>query len=77
TLYGALMAYLLFNPLAAKLGIRSDEEVMIRYIMVEGILSVQAGENPRIVEEKLKSFLPPAERDRVRRERAEGVSAHV
>lgn len=77
TLYGALMAYLLFNPLAAKLGIRSDEEVMIRYIMVEGILSVQAGENPRIVEEKLKSFLPPAERDKVRRERAEGVSAHV
>ena len=77
TLCGALMAYLFFNPLAAKLGIRSEEEVMIRQIMVEGILSVQAGENPRIVEEKLKSFLPPVERHRVRRERAEGVSAHV
>jgi chemotaxis protein MotA len=50
---------------------------MIRQIMVEGILSVQAGENPRIVEEKLKSFLPPAERHKVRRERAEGVGAHV
>ena len=40
---------------------------MIRQVMVEGILSVQAGENPRIVEEKLKSFLPPAQRDRVGR----------
>ncbi|NLY91230.1 MAG: motility protein A [Firmicutes bacterium] len=77
TLYGAVMAYLIFNPIAAKLGIRTDEEIMIRQIMVEGILSVQAGENPRIVEEKLKSFLPPAERHKVRRERAEGVAVHV
>jgi chemotaxis protein MotA len=77
TLYGAVMAYLLFNPIAAKLGVRTDQEIMIRQIMVEGILSVQAGENPRIVEEKLKSFLPPAERHKVRRERAEGVGAHV
>lgn len=77
TLYGALMAYFLFNPIAAKLGIRSEEEVMIRQVMVEGILSVQAGENPRIVEEKLKSFLPPAQRDRVGRERIEGVGLNV
>lgn len=79
TLYGALMAYLVFNPLAAKLGIRSDEEVLIRQVMVEGILSVQAGENPRIVEEKLKSFLPPSRRAGVRRERIreEGVGARV
>lgn len=77
TLYGAIMAYMLFNPLAAKLGIRTEEEIMIRQIMVEGILSVQAGENPRIVEEKLKSFLPPAERYKVRRERVEGVASHV
>lgn len=77
TLYGALMAYFLFNPIAAKLGIRSEEEVMIRQVMVEGILSVQAGENPRIVEEKLKSFLPPAQRDRVGRDRIEGVGLNV
>lgn len=77
TLYGALMAYFLFSPIAAKLGIRSDEEVMIRQVMVEGILSVQAGENPRIVEEKLKSFLPPAQRENVGRDRAEGVGLNV
>jgi len=77
TLYGAVMAYMIFNPIAAKLGIRTEQEIMIRQIMVEGILSVQAGENPRIVEEKLKSFLPPAERYKVRRERVEGVAAHV
>jgi len=77
TLYGALLAYFIFNPIAAKLGIRSQEEVMIRQVMVEGILSVQAGENPRIVEEKLKSFLPPARRDNVGRDRAEGVGLNV
>ena len=79
TLYGALMAYLIFNPIAAKLGIRSEEEILLRQVMVEGILSVQAGENPRIVEEKLKSFLPPSERAGVKRERfsGEGVSMNV
>ena len=77
TLYGALLAYFIFNPIAAKLGIRSQEEVMIRQVMVEGILSVQAGENPRIVEEKLKSFLPPARRDNVGRDRPEGVGLNV
>lgn len=77
TLYGALMAYFLFNPIAAKLGIRSEEEIMIRQVMVEGILSVQAGENPRIVEEKLKSFLPPTQRHRVGRDRTEGVGLNA
>jgi len=79
TLYGAVMAYLVFNPIAAKLGIRSEEEILIRQVMVEGILSVQAGENPRIVEEKLKSFLPPSERAGVKRERhrEEGVGVNV
>ena len=77
TLYGAVMGYMVFNPIGAKLGIRTAEEVMIRQVMIEGILSVQAGENPRIVEEKLKSFLPPAKRVHVRRERPEGVSVNV
>lgn len=77
TLYGAVLGYMIFNPIAAKLGLRTDEEVMIRQVMIEGILSVQAGENPRIVEEKLKSFLPPSKRDYVRRERPEGVTVNV
>lgn len=76
TLYGALMANFLFLPIAGKLGIRSGEEALMRQIMIEGILSIQAGENPRIVEEKLKSFLPPKEREGIQRKKGtEEVSA--
>ncbi|MFZ5966585.1 MAG: flagellar motor protein [Bacillota bacterium] len=62
TFYGSVMANLVFIPLAAKLKIRSKEEILIKEIMVEGLLSIQAGENPRIIEEKLKAFLPPKAR---------------
>lgn len=72
TFYGALGSYLLVNPIAAKLKLRSDEEVLLRQVMIEGILSIQAGENPRIVEEKLKAFLEPKARQAaVLRERTE------
>jgi chemotaxis protein MotA len=69
TFYGAVAANFLFLPIAGKLSIRSREEILVRQIMIEGILSIQAGENPRIVEEKLKSFLPPKERDAIQRRR--------
>ncbi len=59
TLYGAVLANLIFLPMAAKLKIKSTEELQFKEIMIEGILSIQAGENPRILEEKLKAFLPP------------------
>ncbi len=62
TLYGAVAANLVFIPVAGKLRLKSDEEILIKQVMIEGILSIQAGENPRIVEEKLKSFLSPGER---------------
>lgn len=82
TLYGVILAYLIFLPLAGKLKIRSREEIILRQVMVEGILSIQAGENPRIVEEKLKSFLSPAQREGVSRQRrqermAQGVGLNV
>ena len=64
TLYGSVLANLIFLPLAGKLRSRSDEEVLYRQIMLEGILSIQAGENPRLVEEKLTAFLPPQQRNR-------------
>lgn len=64
TLYGALLANLLFNPLAGKLRIRSLEEVLLKEVMIEGVLSIQAGENPRIVREKLNAFLA-TERERI------------
>ncbi|MBU5483028.1 MotA/TolQ/ExbB proton channel family protein [Clostridium sp. MSJ-11] len=62
TFYGSLMAYLFFNPMAANLALKSDEEAAIREMMLEGILSIQSGVNPRIVEEKLISYLSPEER---------------
>ena len=41
----------------------NDNEMMIKEITVEGLLSIQAGENPRVIEEKLKSFIAPAQRE--------------
>ena len=62
TLYGVVSANALFIPLANKLGQASREEALMREIMIEGILSIQAGDNPRIVKEKLSAFLPPSMR---------------
>ncbi len=65
TFYGTLFANLIFNPIAGKLRVRTSEEVLLREVMIEGILSIQAGENPRIVEEKMKVFLAPRLRDNI------------
>ena len=59
TLYGALLANLVALPLADKLGVRSDEELLSKMIILRGVMSIQSGDNPRIVEQKLKTFLPP------------------
>lgn len=63
TLYGSLVANWLCNPIAGKLKVNNDIEMMMKEITVEGILSIQAGENPRVIEEKLKSFLAPSARN--------------
>lgn len=63
TLYGAVMANFFFLPMAGKLGEKNNSEMTIKNIMIEGLLSIQAGDNPRIVEEKLKAFLPPKDRE--------------
>ncbi|HSV32223.1 MAG TPA: MotA/TolQ/ExbB proton channel family protein [Atribacteraceae bacterium] len=60
TLYGAVVANLICLPVANKLKLRSNEEILLREVIIEGILSIQAGDNPRIVEEKLKSFFSPS-----------------
>lgn len=62
TLYGSILANWLCSPVANKLSSQNDEEIKLKEIMIEGILSIQAGENPRVIEEKLKSFLPPKAR---------------
>ncbi len=63
TLYGSLIANWLCNPVASKLKVNSDIEIMLKEVTVEGLLSIQAGENPRVIEEKLKSFLSPKARN--------------
>lgn len=66
TFYGAVLANLIFIPVAGKLGVKSQEEILLKEVMIEGILSIQAGDNPRIVGEKLKAFLAPKVRDNLR-----------
>jgi len=70
TLYGSLLANWIATPVANKLKANNGAEMMVKEIMIEGLLSIQAGENPRVIEEKLKSFLAPA--DRVAEEDAGG-----
>jgi len=62
TLMGVGAANVIFLPIANRLKAISAEEVELRVMTLEGILSIQAGDNPRLVAEKLMSFLPPAER---------------
>jgi len=59
TFYGAVIANLVFSPLAEKLAIRSDEESLVMKIIMDGVLSLVAGDNPKIVQEKLETYLPP------------------
>ena len=72
TLYGSLIANWICTPFANKLKTNNDLEVVIRQITIEGLLSIQAGENPRVIEEKLKSFLSPAAREAMGTETAVG-----
>ena len=63
TFYGSVIANWLCNPVATKLGVNNANEIMMKEVTVEGLLSIQAGENPRVIEEKLKSFLSPTARE--------------
>ncbi len=62
TLYGSLMANMFFTPIAGKLALRSREEVRFKTIILEGIICIQSGMNPRIIEEKLSALIPPGNR---------------
>lgn len=75
TLYGVGTANLVYLPLGSKLKRKSEEESLMREVMIAGILSIQAGDNPQIVEEKLKSFLPPSVRSGIGRNQASGRGA--
>ncbi|MDQ6930095.1 MAG: motility protein A [Candidatus Eremiobacteraeota bacterium] len=63
TFFGILFANLLWLPIASKIKERNGQLLLVREIMIEGILSIQAGDNPRLLEEKLHAFLDPSERE--------------
>ena len=71
TLYGVVMVNVAFAPIAKSLTMKSTNEIQLKTMAVEGIMSIQAGDNPRLVEEKLTGFLTPADLA----ERAEAVEA--
>lgn len=62
TFYGSVLSNFICIPIAAKLQQSSEEEIRIKEMMIEGVLSIQSGENPRIMEHKLKTFLSPEQR---------------
>jgi chemotaxis protein MotA len=72
TLYGAILANLVFIPIKNKLEDRDLGESLIKEVMIEGILSIQQGDNPRILEEKLIAFLSPARREAIKQESGHG-----
>ncbi|PAV30129.1 motility protein A [Virgibacillus profundi] len=57
TLYGTVLSNLVFVPMANKLENKTEEEVFTKQIIIEGVIGVQSGQNPRILEEKLSAFL--------------------
>lgn len=63
TFYGAIAANLLFLPIAGKLKVKSAQEILVKSMLLEGILAMQAGENPRLIEDKLRAYLSPNERN--------------
>ncbi|OIJ18228.1 motility protein A [Anaerobacillus alkalidiazotrophicus] len=73
TLYGTLLANLVFIPMASKLANKTEEEVFVKQIIVEGVIGVQSGQNPKILEEKLSAFLPETSKQRDIEE-SEGVA---
>lgn len=60
TFYGAVLANMVFLPMGGKLKNRSAEEVMIKELIMHGVLGIARGDNPRVMEQKLHSFIPVA-----------------
>lgn len=71
TLYGVASANILWLPIANKLKGKTHHEMMERELSIAGVLAIQAGENPRIVREKLESYLPPKQRGQSNAEKGE------
>lgn len=63
TLYGISTANVICIPFANKIKLKTNKNVLLMELILEGILSIQAGENPRVIKEKLLTFLPPENRE--------------
>ena len=62
TMYGAMLANMFALPVADKLALRSDEEARIQSMIIDALLSIQAGQNPRVIQGLLKTYLPASQR---------------
>ena len=65
TFYGCILANMLFAPVAKKLRIRNEEELLYKQIMIEGILAIQSGDNPKFLKEKLVTYLAQDSRGKI------------
>ena len=65
TFYGCLLANLLFMPIAKKLRVRNEEELLYKQIMIEGILAIQSGDNPKFLKERLTAYLTLKQRKKI------------
>jgi chemotaxis protein MotA len=63
TMYGAIFANVFFSPFAEKLGVMSRNEMISHEIAIRGVMAIQSGESPRAIDQKLRTFLPPKQRD--------------
>lgn len=72
TFYGSILANWICTPFSTKLKKINGAEMQVKEIIIEGLLSIQAGENPRVIEEKLKSFMAPSERASVGKDNGGG-----
>lgn len=66
TLYGAVLANAIAGPMGDKLGMRASEEILAREMMLQAILSIQAGDNPRVTQDKMMAFIPIAKRGQLK-----------
>ncbi len=62
TMYGAIASNVVFLPFAEKLGFTNKQELLAMEIAVRGIMAIQSGENPRVIQQKLNTFVPPKQR---------------
>lgn len=65
TMYGAIVANAVAGPIATKLQLRSSEEILTREMIIQGILSIQAGDNPRVTMDRMMAFIPSGVRGKL------------